>query len=271
MVAMTVAGSDSGGGAGIEADLRTFAALGVHGTAAITAVTAQNTHEVRAVCALEAEMVRCQIETVTDDLNLTATKTGMLARPATVLEVAVLAQTGRFGALVVDPVLVTSTGHPLMESGGTDAYRTALLPHAAIVTPNLYEAAVLADCDVRELRTIDAMTDAARTILSFGPQYVFVKGGHFVSDSVTAAASPDVLVGASTTVVLDAPRITTPNDHGTGCSLAAAITARVARGDDIETAVRFAKQFVSRALVGAAEWRLGKGHGPIDHMGWSVP
>jgi hydroxymethylpyrimidine/phosphomethylpyrimidine kinase len=265
---MTVAGSDSGGGAGVQADLRTFAALGVHGTSALTAVTAQNTYEVRAVCALEAEMVRTQIEAVTDDFDVVAVKTGMLARPATVRQVAELARAGRLPNLVVDPVLVTSSGHPLMERGGVDAYRDELIPVSLIVTPNLHEAAVLVDADVRDLRTVAAMTDAARAIRAFGVDYVLVKGGHYAESSETERRAPDVLVGESTDV-LDAERVATDNDHGTGCSLAAAIAARLALGDDIVTAVVAAKSFVFHALTGAAAWNLGKGHGPIDHLGWS--
>jgi hydroxymethylpyrimidine/phosphomethylpyrimidine kinase len=266
---LTVAGSDSGGGAGIEADLRTFAAMGVHGAAAVTAVTAQNTYEVRAVCALEAEMVRCQIETVTDDLTIVATKTGMLARPATVLEVAALARDGRLPNLVVDPVLVSSSGHALMERGGVEAYRDALLAFALVATPNLREAAVLVNGDVRELRTVEAMIDVSRRILAMGPRHVLVKGGHFAQDSATEQQAPDVLVTADSSVVLHAERIVTENDHGTGCSLAAALAARLALGDDVATAVRRAKSFVLRGLVGAASWHLGKGHGPIDHFGWN--
>ncbi len=270
VVVLTVAGSDSGGGAGIEADLRTFAALGVHGAVALTAITAQNTLEVRAVCALEAEMVRCQIEAVTDDLTVAATKTGMLARAATVLDVAELAREGRLAHLVVDPVLVSSSGHPLMESGGLEAYRDALLPQAALVTPNLREAAVLIGVDVRELTSVAAMVEAAGVIRGFGPSRVLVKGGHFVPGSDTAERAPDVLVSAEGAHVFDGSRVDTRNDHGTGCSLAAAITARLALGDDVREAVGFAKSFVRHALEGAAPWRLGAGHGPIDHLGWNA-
>lgn len=264
---MTVAGSDSGGGAGVQADLRTFAALGVHGASVITAITAQNTYEVRAVCPLEAEMVRAQVETVTDDLDVVAVKTGMLARPATVSEVARLAREGRLPNLVVDPVLVTSTGHPLMERGGALAYRDELIPTALVVTPNLHEAAVLVGTDVRELTTTAAMADAARAIRGWGAAFVLVKGGHHAERSDTDHDSPDVLVGEEVTI-FESARVRTDNDHGTGCSLAAAIAARLAHGDDVPAAVGAAKAFVHRALESAAPWRLGKGHGPIDHLGW---
>jgi len=265
---MTIAGSDSGGGAGIEADLRTFAALGVHGTAALTAITAQNTHEVRAVCALEAEMVRTQVETVSDDIDVSAVKTGMLARPATVRIVATLAAEGRLPNLVVDPVLVTSSGHPLMEPGGVEAYRELLLVHATVATPNLREAAVLIGIDVRDISSIDAMAEAGSAICLLGPRAVVVKGGHFQSGAVTETRAPDVVVSSSGVRVLEATRVVTRNDHGTGCSLAAAIAALLARGESVDDAIDGAKAFVLRALVGAANWHIGSGHGPIDHMGW---
>ncbi len=266
---LTIAGSDSGGGAGIEADLRTFAALGVHGLAAITAITAQNTYEVRAVCALEAEMVRAQVEAVTDDIATAAVKTGMLARAHTVDVVAELAREGRFTHLVVDPVLVSSSGHPLMEPSGVRAYREALLPFATLATPNLREAAVLADVNVLELRSVEDMVLVAQSILAFGARAVVVKGGHFSSDTDREERAPDVFVSANFVIVLDAERIVTRNDHGTGCSFAAACAARLALGDEVSEAVTFAKDFVQRALRGAADWNLGAGHGPIDHMGWS--
>jgi hydroxymethylpyrimidine kinase/phosphomethylpyrimidine kinase len=267
--ALTIAGSDSGGGAGIQADLRTFAALGVHGAVALTAVTAQNTHEVTAVCALEAEMVTCQVLTVLSDLPVRAVKTGMLARPATVRAVGALARAGRLPQLVVDPVLVSSSGHPLMEIGGVEAYRHDLLPHALVATPNLREAAVLTDRDVATIRTVPDMIDVGEAIRQLGPRYVLVKGGHFTEDTDRDAAAPDVLVGPGGPFVLEAVRVVTRNDHGTGCSLAAACAARLAQGDDVPTAVETAKTFVLEALRSAATWTLGRGHGPIDHLGWS--
>jgi hydroxymethylpyrimidine/phosphomethylpyrimidine kinase len=265
---LTIAGSDSGGGAGIEADLRTFAALGVHGLAAITAITAQNTYEVRAVCALEAEMVRAQVETVTDDITAAAVKTGMLARAHTVAVVAALAREGRFTHLIVDPVLVSSSGHALMEPSGVRAYREELLPLATIATPNLREAAVLAEVDISELRTVQDMVSVARNLLALGPRAVVVKGGHFGSGTDREARAPDVFVMGDRVEILDAARIETRNDHGTGCTFAAACAARMALGDDEVAAVLFAKEFVQRALLGAARWNIGRGHGPIDHMGW---
>jgi len=266
---MTIAGTDSSGGAGIHADLRTFAAFQVHGASAVTAVTAQNTMGVSAVCALEAEMVREQIRMVTDDLTLRAVKTGMLARPHTISAVAELARDGRLPNLVVDPVLVSSTGHALMEEGGPEAYRRELLPYALVATPNLRETAVLVGSDVADISSIDDMVSAGRLIQSMGAQWVLVKGGHYVEAGATSLRAPDVLVGPDGYEIFDAPRVVTSNDHGTGCSLAAAIAANVALGLDVPSAVTTAKDFVLRALRGGAEWHLGQGHGPIDHLGWN--
>ena len=267
-VAMTIAGSDSGGGAGIEADLRTFTAYGVHGTVAVTAVTAQSTVGVTAVCALEAEMVLAQIETVTDDIAVQAFKTGMLARPATIEVVGSLAAAGALNPLVVDPVLVSSTGHSLMEEGGATAYIEALLPYALVITPNLRETAVLLGTSVDELASLEAMTDAGRALQSLGATWVVIKGGHFLDDGVTAMNAPDIVMGPEGVHVLDAPRVATRNDHGTGCSMSSAIAAGLALGTPAFDAIAAAKDFVHAGLEGSSTWEIGHGHGPIDHMGW---
>lgn len=272
-VALTIAGSDSGAGAGLQADLKTFAAHGVFGTSAVTAVTAQNTRAVTGVVVLDPEFVVAQIEAVLADLGPRAVKTGMLATGDIVLAVAGLADRSAFERLVVDPVLVSSTGHRLVDDAGIDAYRTRLIPRATVVTPNLREAAVLTDQTLTALGSIDAMVAAAEAIRRLGADTVVVKGGHFaaaVSDGGTALApSPDVVVGPEGTVVLEAERVITGNDHGTGCSLSAAIAANLALGVGTLEAVRAAKRYVRAALIGAASWRLGSGHGPIDHFGWS--
>jgi len=267
---LTIAGSDSSGGAGIEADLRTFAALGVHGAAAVTAVTAQNTVGVTAVLAVEPEMVRAQVEAVAQDLSIAAVKTGMLARPATVREVARLAREGSLPNLVVDPVLVSSTGHQLMEDGGVAAYRDDLFAHADVVTPNLRETALLLGADVASLATIEAMVAAAERLRATGAACVVVKGGHLLGGTATESRAPDVVVTDRGATTLDGPRVATRNDHGTGCSLAAAIAVGLAEGLDVLDAVRRAKSFVTKALEGAATWTLGEGHGPIDHLGWGA-
>jgi hydroxymethylpyrimidine kinase/phosphomethylpyrimidine kinase len=254
LTCLSIAGSDSGGGAGAQADLKTFAAHGVHGTTALTAVTAQNTTEVRG---------RLQIEAVLDDFDVRSVKTGMLAERVTVDVVADLAEAGRLPRLVVDPVLVSSSGQALMAPDGLAVYLERLLPHALVVTPNLRETAALTGVDVGQLRTVAAMTDAAERIRAGGVRYVVVKGGHLTE------AAHDVVAGPEGVTVLEAARVVTGNDHGTGCSLSAAIAAHLARGDDVLDAVRAAKSFVARGLAGGAGWRLGAGHGPIDHFGWS--
>jgi hydroxymethylpyrimidine kinase/phosphomethylpyrimidine kinase len=263
--ALTIAGSDSGGGAGAQADLKAFAALGVHGTCALTAVTAQNTVEVRGVVALEPAFVRQQVEVVLQDFEVGAVKTGMLANAGIVGEVARIAAEGSLPRLVVDPVLVSSSGHRLMEPAGVAAYVDLLLPHALVVTPNLREAAVLGGTDAGSLVTLEARIAVAERIRGTGAGYVVVKGGHLTDSADDVVAGPDgveVLAGA---------RVATGNDHGTGCSLSAAITAHLVRGAAVPDAIRQAKAFVAQALAGGAGWRLGSGHGPLDHFGWSRP
>lgn len=266
---LTIAGSDSGGGAGIQADLRTFAAFGVHATCALTAVTAQNTIAVTAVTCVEPSLVVLQVDTVLDDFAVSAVKTGMLAQPATVESVAALARSGRLAHLVVDPVLVSSTGAALMDEGGTDAYRDALIPLAEVVTPNLREAAALCGVDVGDVTNLNDVRALATTMLTWGPRFVLIKGGHLAATSAQGERSPDLLASSEGVVVLDAPRVDTRNDHGTGCSLSAAICAGLGLGRDVPGAVRDAKSFVLAALLGASQWRLGTGHGPIDHLGWN--
>ena len=261
--ALTIAGSDSGGGAGAQADLKTFAALRVHGTSALTAVTAQNTTGVRGVVALDPTFVRLQIETVLDDFEVRSVKTGMLANGGIVAEVASLAAQGRLPGLVVDPVLVSSTGHPLLEPDGIAAYLERLLPEALVATPNLREAAVLGGTTVDLLVSLDDRVAVAEKIRGRGVRWVVVKGGHLTE------SADDVVVGPQGVTVLPSARVETGNDHGTGCSLSAAIAAQLAHGDPVLDAITASKEFVHRALAGGAGWRLGAGHGPIDHFGWS--
>jgi hydroxymethylpyrimidine/phosphomethylpyrimidine kinase len=261
--ALTIAGSDSGGGAGAQADLKTFAALRVHGTSALTAVTAQNTTGVRGVVALEPDFVGLQVETVLDDFAVRSVKTGMLANAGIVAVVAALAEQGRLPNLVVDPVLVSSTGHPLVEPDGVTAYLERLLPHALVATPNLREAAVLGNTTVEALGPLEARAAVAEHLRERGARWVVVKGGH-LTDS-----ADDVVAGPEGVVVLPGTRVQTGNDHGTGCSLSAAVAAHLARGADTLDAITAAKEFVRKALAGGASWRLGAGHGPVDHFGWS--
>jgi hydroxymethylpyrimidine kinase/phosphomethylpyrimidine kinase len=268
LTVLTIAGSDSGGGAGIQADLRTFSAFELHATTAITAVTAQNTLGVDAIATIEPDMVVAQVRSVVADFDLTAVKTGMLASPATIERVARLAGEGLFPHLVVDPVLVSSSGHALMSDGGVEAYREALLAYAEVVTPNLREASLLCDVDVRDVKSHDDMVALAHAILAFGPTFALVKGGHFAQASLTETRAPDILVGADEVFIFDAARVDTRNDHGTGCSLSAAIAAGLAYERTVPDATRDAKSFVLAALTSAANWKLGSGHGPIDHLGW---
>ena len=268
LTVLSIAGSDSGGGAGIQADLRTFSAFEVHATTALTAVTAQNTLGVDAVQNVDVSIVVAQVLSVVDDFDVRAVKTGMLAQATTVEKVAELASQGLLPHLVVDPVLVSSSGHPLMDPGGAEAYRDTLLAHAEVVTPNLREAAMLCGVDVEDVTNPDDMLALAHQLLGFGPTWALVKGGHFAQHSPSERRTPDVLVGCGEVFVFDAERVVTTNDHGTGCSLSAAICAGLALGRNVPDAARDAKSFVLAALSGAADWKLGRGRGPIDHLGW---
>ncbi len=275
-VALTVAGSDSGAGAGIQADLKAMSALGVFGVTAITAVTAQNTESVVEVHRLPPEMVEAQIAAVLDDLPVAAVKTGLLGTPEVVGVVAARAGAGTLPRLVVDPVLVASTGRTLVTGETVDAYRRELLPEALVATPNLFEAAILAGEDPASIRDTGGMIELAKDIHRMGAAWVLVKGGHLpgvehASDAARPSVVPDVLFdgarGVST--VLEGPRVETVNTHGTGCTLSAAVAALLARGLEPHRAVVDAKAFVRRALEGATLWRLGRGHGPLDPFGWT--
>ena len=263
VTALTIAGSDSSGGAGIQADLKAFAACGVFGASAITALTAQNTTGVRGVHPVPADFVVAQVEAVLDDLDVRAVKTGMLGTAEVVRAVASLAAAGRLPALVVDPVMVASSGARLLEPAAERAYVDVLLPHAALLTPNLHEAQVLLSASIG---TLAEQREAARALAALGPRAVLVKGGHAVAGVGDEAV--DVLWDGTRLRELRAPRVAGANDHGTGCTLAAAVAAGLARGEDVGEAVVQAKAYVSRALTGGAGWRLGAGHGPLDHFGW---
>jgi len=264
-VALTIAGSDSSGGAGIQADLKTFAALAVFGASAITALTAQNTRGVRGVHAVPAAFVVAQVEAVLDDLDVRAVKTGMLATAEIVAAVAGLAAAGRLPKLVVDPVMVSSTGDRLLEESAERAYIADLLPHVAVLTPNLREAEVLLSASID---TLADQRDAARALAALGPRVVVVKGGHAVQDSGPDAV--DVVWDGEALRELRTPRVKTGNNHGTGCSFASAVAAGLAGGLQVWPALDRAKQFVWRGVTGGAAWRLGGGHGPLDHFGWET-
>jgi hydroxymethylpyrimidine/phosphomethylpyrimidine kinase len=261
-VALTIAGSDSGGGAGLQADLRAFGRFGAFGTSVVTAVTAQNTLGVHDVHVIPASAVEAQIVAVIDDFPVAAVKTGMLATAELVELVASHAAAGHLPRLVVDPVLVSATGHRLMQQDAVGLYRRLLLPHAAVVTPNLVEAGVLLG---RELHTLEDAQEAAHELLDDGARVVVVKGGH-----LTGPESVDVVATEGVVHLLRATRIRTDNTHGTGCTFAAASAAAMAGGMDVVAALRTAKDYVTTSIAGAQHWQLGAGCGPLDHLGFTA-
>ncbi|MEX2048705.1 MAG: bifunctional hydroxymethylpyrimidine kinase/phosphomethylpyrimidine kinase [Gemmatimonadota bacterium] len=254
-IALTIAGSDSGGGAGIQADLKTFQAFGVYGTSTITAVTAQNTLGVRAVHAVPLVDVRAQIDAVVSDLRPGALKTGMLATAPLVSTVAVAIREHGLRHYVLDPVMVATSGDRLLDEDAVATLVRELLPLADVVTPNLHEAAILAEMPVV---TVDDMRRAGARILELGASAALLKGGHLEGDAV------DLLMDGRSERVWRRPRIDTPHTHGTGCTLSAAIAAGLARGDALEAAIERAVRYVGRAIAAAPG--LGKGHGPINHF-----
>lgn len=254
--ALTIAGSDAGGGAGIQADLKTFAALGVWGTSAITAITVQNTLGVAGVSDVPAATVAAQVRAVADDIGLDAAKTGMLSSAHIVLAVAEAVEGGGVPNLVVDPVFVSKHGHTLLQADAVEALRRRILPLAALVTPNLPEAAGLARFDVQ---TRDDMQKAADAILGLGARAVLVKGGHLDGDR-----ADDFFADADTGRAewIAGERVASANTHGTGCVLSAAIAAHLARGDLLLTAVRKGKEFVTEAIRHSLA--IGGGIGPVN-------
>ncbi len=258
--ALTIAGSDSGGGAGIQADLKTFAAWGVYGTSAITAVTAQNTRGVTAWEPVSTELVIAQMEAVGADLPPAAVKTGMLASAAIVEAVAATIAELELPNLVVDPVMIAKGGDRLLLEDAVAVIRTELLKLAEIVTPNVPEAEVLAGLSIR---TLDDMRSAARRIRALGPRVVVVKGGHLHTGDVVI----DVVCTPDHEFDLRGPRLDTPHTHGTGCTFAAAITACLALGQPVDEALRSARAYLEGAIRHAPG--LGGGHGPLNHF-WRV-
>jgi len=254
-VALTVAGSDSGGGAGIQADLRTFAAHGVHGTSALTAVTAQSSVGVSAWEAVSPRMVVAQIEAVATDMPVAAAKTGMLANAAVIAAVAEAVARLRVAPLVVDPVMVSKSGDRLLDAAAERAYVDRLFPLAALITPNLHEAEVLLG---RTVRDVSAMRRAAQDLAALGASAVLVKGGALSGDAV------DVFYDGARLVELASPRVETANTHGTGCTLSAAICARLALGAPLADAIRGAKDYLTEGL--RRSYAVGKGRGVVHHL-----
>lgn len=256
---LTVAGSDSGGGAGIQADLKTLLALGVHGMSVVTAVTAQNSLGVQGTWPLPVAAVRAQYRSVADDIGVRAVKTGMLGPAQTVETVAELIA-GTDAPSVVDPVGVSKHGDTLLADSALEAVRTRLLPVATVATPNLDEVARLTGVRVG---SEEELREAAHAVLAWGPCWVLVKGGHLPGDGDAV----DLLTDGVEEHWLRAPRIANPHTHGTGCTLASAIAAGLARGRTVPDAVRAAKEYVTGAIAGG--FALGAGIGPVDH-GWAL-
>ncbi|UUU30646.1 bifunctional hydroxymethylpyrimidine kinase/phosphomethylpyrimidine kinase [Streptomyces sp. CA-210063] len=262
---LTVAGSDSGGGAGIQADLKTMLALGVHGMSVVTAVTAQNSLGVQGAWELPVEAVRAQYRSVVDDIGVQAVKTGMLASAELVEAVAeLLATTGT--PVVVDPVGVSKHGDPLLAASALDSVRTRLLPVATVATPNLDEVAQLTGIQVQSEA---GMREAAEALLVYGPRWALIKGGHLSGDAgrVGGDQAVDLLTDGSEEHWLRAPRYDNRHTHGTGCTLASAIASQLAKGQTVPEAVAAAKEYVTGAI--AAGFALGGGIGPVDH-GWAL-
>jgi hydroxymethylpyrimidine/phosphomethylpyrimidine kinase len=258
-IALTIAGSDSSGGAGIQADLKTFAALGVYGASVITALTAQNTNGVSGIHLVPADFVTAQMDAVFSDLDVKAVKIGMVGQLATVDAIVVALKRWSPKHVVLDPVMVATSGDRLLAADAAEALRTKLIPRASLITPNLPEAAALLDEPVAESNT--AIERQGKRLLAMGCPAVLIKGGHG-----QGAESIDYLVRGNGIIALTAPRIATKNTHGTGCSLSSAIAAGLARGEDMETAVRNAKVWVSAAIAAADGLGVGHGSGPIHHF-----
>jgi hydroxymethylpyrimidine/phosphomethylpyrimidine kinase len=258
-VALTIAGSDSSGGAGIQADLKTFAALGVYGASVITALTAQNTMGVSGIHQVPAEFVTAQIDAVFSDLDIGAVKIGMVAQLSSIDAIAAGLKRWLPQYVVLDPVMVATSGDRLSATEAVEALRTKLIPCVSIITPNLPEAAALLDEPVASSEA--AIESQGKRLLAMGCGAVLIKGGHG-----EGAESIDYLIGPQATFALAGPRIATRNTHGTGCSLSSAIAAGLSKGEGLETAVRNAKAWISAAISAADRFSVGHGHGPIHHF-----
>lgn len=256
-VALTIAGSDSGGGAGIQADLKAMEANGVFGTSALAAITAQNTKAVTMSFDLPEALVGAQIDAVADDFDLAATKTGMLSSSAIIATVADRVERHGLTPFVVDPVMISKSGFQLLQDDAIETLSDVLLPRATVITPNLHEAAHLLGA---EINTLEEAKEAAQALHAMGPEAVLVKGGHLsrVEDAV------DVLYDGDEIHTVSAPRIDTPNTHGTGCTYASAIAAHLAHGRPLLDAIKRAKQYVTEAIRHSLD--LGHGHGPTNHF-----
>ncbi|MBA2124626.1 bifunctional hydroxymethylpyrimidine kinase/phosphomethylpyrimidine kinase [Hyphomicrobium methylovorum] len=255
---MTIAGSDPSGGAGIQADLKTFSAFGVYGASVITALTAQNTRGVTGIFSIPVEFIADQFHAVVSDLSVSAIKTGMLGDAATVEAVARLLGEKPGLPVIVDPVMVATSGDVLLPPSAVEAVRTVLIPRATLITPNIPEAATLLGCS--PATSTEEMREQAEKLMQLGCAAILLKGGHAIGDEAI-----DVFFDGSDHHILTRPRVETSNTHGTGCTLSAAIAAGIAMGREPYDAVSDAKSFVWNALVSGAERKIGHGHGPLDH------
>ena len=258
-IALTIAGSDSSGGAGIQADLKSFAAFGVYGASVITALTAQNTQGVRGIHPVPSDFVTAQLEAVFDDLDVLAVKIGMVAQPATIEAIAAGLSRWKPKHVVLDPVMVATSGDRLLSEQAIERLRSDLFPLATLITPNLLEAAALLEENVAANEA--AIAAQGRRLLALGARAVLIKGGHG-----QGSESIDYLFTADDVMAFPAPRIPTKNTHGTGCSLSSAIAANLAKGEPLEQAVGHAKTWISAAIAAADSLGVGKGHGPIHHF-----
>jgi len=258
-IALTIAGSDSGGGAGIQADLKTFSALGAYGASVITALTAQNTQTVSAIHEVPPSFITEQLMSVLGDLTVTAIKVGMLASPDIIHAVADVLEQHRDIPVVLDPVMVAKSGDSLLSDDALGALKERLCPLATVITPNLPEAAKLLACD--EAVNEAEVRQQAQGLIETGVAAVLVKGGH-----LSGNMSTDILISNGSILEFPHTRIDTKNTHGTGCTLSSAIAAGLAKGCDLETAVAGAQSYVHEAICAADELRIGHGHGPVHHF-----
>jgi hydroxymethylpyrimidine/phosphomethylpyrimidine kinase len=258
-IALTIAGSDSSGGAGIQADLKTFAALGVYGASAITALTAQNTTGVTGIHQVPPDFVAAQIDAVFGDLDVKAVKIGMVAQRTTIDAIVAGLERWSPKQVVLDPVMVATSGDRLLPNEAVEALRSKLIPRASLITPNLPEAAALLDEPAASSEA--AIESQGKRLLALGCPAVLIKGGHGQGPE-----SIDYLISDNGVIALTAPRIDTKNTHGTGCSLSSAIAAGLAKGEDMESAVRHAKAWISAAIAAADRLDVGRGNGPIHHF-----
>jgi hydroxymethylpyrimidine/phosphomethylpyrimidine kinase len=258
-IAATIAGSDSGGGAGIQADLKTFSALNVYGASVITALTAQNTRGVSAIHDVPAQFITAQIDSVFSDLAVNAVKIGMLSVPASIKAVAAGLDRWKPAHVVLDPVMVATSGDRLLAPAAIDILKRELFPRALVVTPNLAEAAALTDTPLAQSE--GDMRAQGERLLAFGAGAVLIKGGH-----ASGAEAVDLLVTRDAVTRLVAPRIETHNTHGTGCTLSSAIAAGLAKGQPLAEAAAGAKAYVTAAIAAAGTLHIGSGHGPVHHF-----